>query len=89
MVGLLGRAGLAANEALWIEDCRSIHTFFMRFEIDCVFVDQKGQIRKIYHHIKPWRMRGPVWSASAVIEMAAGQAKEKKLIEGDILACGP
>lgn len=88
MVGLLGRDHLASDEAMWITNCNSIHTFFMRFAIDCVFVDKKGQIKKIYHEVKPWKIAGPVWGASAVVEMAAGQARSKNLSVGEVIECG-
>ena len=39
--GLLGRAGMDPGEALWIVPCSSIHTFFMRFPIDVLFLDEK------------------------------------------------
>ncbi len=88
-VGLLGKSGLPAEEALYFPRCNAIHTFFMKFSIDCVFVDKKGAVQKIYHELKPWRFAGPVWGATAVIEMAAGMAKSKNLKIGDILECGP
>lgn len=88
MVGLLGRKGLGPDEAMWITNCNAIHTFFMKFSIDCVFVDQKGQIKKIYHEVKPWKIAGPVWGAAAVVEMAAGQARYKNLSEGEVIECG-
>jgi uncharacterized membrane protein (UPF0127 family) len=87
--GLLGRKGLAADEAMWITQCSSIHTFFMKFAIDCVFVDAKGTIRKIYHNVVPWRIAGPVFGATDVVEMSAGQAKLKNLQIGDVIECGP
>jgi uncharacterized membrane protein (UPF0127 family) len=41
MKGLLGRSGMSAGEALWIKPCMSVHTFFMRFPIDVVFLSKK------------------------------------------------
>ena len=45
--GLLGRKGLAENQALWIKSTNNIHTYFMKFPIDCIFVDRKLEIKKI------------------------------------------
>ncbi len=39
--GLLGRDGLAAGDGLWIAPCESVHTFFMRFPIDLVYLDRE------------------------------------------------
>ena len=41
--GLLGRSGLEPASALIIAPCFSIHTMFMRFDIDAVFVDEDGR----------------------------------------------
>ncbi len=88
LIGLIKYPSLGEDQALWITRANSIHTFFMRFAIDCVFVDSKGQVKKIYHHVQPWRCTMPVWGARDVIEMAAGQARRKEIAEGDILECG-
>lgn len=88
-VGLLGKQGLPSDRAMYFANCYAIHTCFMKFSIDCVFVDKKGKIKKIYHDVKPWRFVGPVWGAPDVIEMAAGVARLKNLNEGDIIECGP
>lgn len=89
LVGLLRHSGLNDQEALWLTRCNAIHTFFMKFAIDCVFVDSKGRVRKVYHEVRPWKWAGPVWGATDVIEMAAGQARAKNIMEGDIVECGP
>ena len=47
-VGLLGKAGLAPREALLIPNCRSLHTFGMRFAIDVLFVDDQGVVRDLF-----------------------------------------
>lgn len=86
--GLLGRQSLSANQALWIHRCNSIHTFFMKFSIDCVFVDKKMKITSIHQQISPWRLVLPEWKASSVIEMKAGMAKQLNLQIGEELYVG-
>lgn len=86
--GLLGRDSLAGDHALWIHRCNSIHTFFMKFAIDCVFVDRQLKVRKVYHDVRPWRLVLPVWGASSVIEMASGTAKRLNINVGDQLYVG-
>lgn len=87
-VGLLGRTGLASEEALWIHHCNSIHTFFMKFSIDCVFVDRNLKVKKVYHDVRPWRLVLPVLGASSVIEMASGVAERLNINVGDQLHVG-
>ncbi|UOE99985.1 DUF192 domain-containing protein [Bdellovibrio reynosensis] len=86
--GLLGRSALPQEEALWIHRCNSIHTYFMKFSIDCVFVDKNLQVKAIYQDVKPWRLVAPVWGASSVIELAAGTVTTMKINVGDQLYVG-
>lgn len=86
--GLLGRSTLSAEEALWIHRCNSIHTYFMKFPIDCVFVDRDLKVKKIYRNVGPWKFIFPVWGASSVIEMSAGTAADLKINVGDQLHVG-
>lgn len=86
--GLLGRAGLREDQALWIHRCNSIHTFFMKFSIDCVFIDRDLKVAAIYEDVAPWRVVWPVWGASSVIEMAAGSARRLRIQVGEELHVG-
>src|SRR3984885_14909096 len=69
--GLLGRDGLAAGEGLWISPCESVHTFFMRFAIDLVYLDRKLQVKKVRSSVGPWRVSA-CFQAHSVIELPAG-----------------
>ena len=55
MRGLLGRTGLAQGEGLLLQPAGSIHTFFMRFPIDAVFLDRERRVVSIAPDVKPWR----------------------------------
>jgi uncharacterized membrane protein (UPF0127 family) len=70
MAGLLTRAALAQGEALVIPGCGSIHTWFMRFPIDVVFL-KSGRAVKLIHALRPFRL---AWApgADAVVELPAG-----------------
>jgi uncharacterized membrane protein (UPF0127 family) len=67
--GLLGRARLAPGEGLWILPCEAVHTFFMQFPIDLVYLDRRNRIRKICHAVPPWRLSACL-SAHSVLELA-------------------
>lgn len=75
LVGLIGRARLVPDDALWIPRCRSIHMFFMRFAIDAVFLDAHGRVLRVHAGLKPWRT-ATVWRARSVLELAAGTAAD-------------
>src|SRR6185436_20879192 len=53
--GLLQRDGLDADAALILAPCAAIHTLFMRFPIDVVFVERDGTVAKVCPGVKPWR----------------------------------
>src|SRR5712692_10226671 len=55
MKGLLGRSGLAEDEGLLLRPASSIHTWFMRFPIDAVFLDRELTVVGIAEALRPWR----------------------------------
>ena len=72
MRGLLGRERLSENEALIISTNGSIHTFFMKFAIDLLFLDQEGRVLKIAERIKPFKIIFAPFKNKNVIELAEG-----------------
>ena len=86
--GLLGHADLNDQEGLWIHQCNSIHTFGMRFTIDCIFLNSDLKVKKIVENVKPNRMVLPIWGAVSVVELAAGQARKQNVEKGDQLHVG-
>lgn len=88
IVGLLGRSALAENQGLWIKKCNSIHTFGMKFSIDCIFLDKNLKVRALRNNIHPWRLVLPVWGADSVIELAGGKILKLQISKGDQLYVG-
>lgn len=86
--GLLGRASLGPEQGLWIRPCNNIHTWFMKFPIDCVFVDRGLTVRSLREHVQPWRMVMPQWKAHSVIEMPAGSISRLGIRVGEVLDVG-
>jgi uncharacterized membrane protein (UPF0127 family) len=88
-VGLLRTPELRPGEGLWIERSPSIHMFFMRFAIDCVFLgnrraDGSREVVGVRENLRPWS--GIVWwvgGAHGAIEVAAGEAARAGLKPGD------
>lgn len=83
-VGLLGRRALADEEALFITPCNNVHTFFMRFTIDVVFVDKQGVIVAIVPRLRPWRV-AIARAGYSCLELAAGGAARFGLEPGQRL----
>src|ERR1039458_6677634 len=82
--GLLGRVELTPGEGLWIVPCESVHTFFMRFPIDLVYLDRKNKIKKVRNEVGAWRMSACL-SAHSVLELPAGTIRDTQTQRGDIL----
>ena len=83
--GLLKHERLEPGQGLWIVPCESVHTFFMKFPIDLVYVDKRNRVRKVRHAVAPWRMSACLL-AHSVIELPAGTAEQSGTQAGDELA---
>jgi uncharacterized membrane protein (UPF0127 family) len=86
--GLLGRKGLARGEGLWIVPCESVHTFFMQFPIDLVYLDRNNRIRKVRSSVPPWRL-SVCLSAHSILELPSGTIRESQTQAGDMLEFAP
>jgi uncharacterized protein len=86
--GLLGRDGLEPGTGLWIIPCESVHTFFMRFPIDLVYLDKEDRIRKVRGAVGAWRLSA-CFSAHSVLELPAGTIRDSETKRGDQLEFEP
>ncbi|MBV8055109.1 MAG: DUF192 domain-containing protein [Deltaproteobacteria bacterium] len=89
--GLLGRPQLSPDEGMLIEAAPFLplmwmHTFFMAYPIDIVFLGQDNMVMKIQASLEPWRLSAIVFGARKAIELAAGAALEAKTAEGDFIS---
>jgi uncharacterized membrane protein (UPF0127 family) len=82
--GLMGAAQLPRGSGLLLPGTSSVHTHFMRFPIDVVFLDSGRRIVSIVPALRPWRLAGAK-SAASVLELAAGECERLGLAEGDLL----
>src|SRR3954471_476163 len=86
--GLLKHSSLPKGSGLWIKPCESIHTFFMRFAIDVIYLDRKGRVRKIRHALPPSRL-SLCLVAKSVLELPAGTVLASQTQLGDQLEFQP
>ena len=82
--GLMGTSHLPAGSGLLFPRSRSVHTHFMRFPIDVVFLDAERRIVSVRPALPPWRLAAEK-GADAVLELAAGECERLGLAEGDVL----
>ncbi len=81
-VGLMGRPSLPADTGLLIPRCNSIHTGFVRFPLDIVFLDSDCRVVRIVTSLAPWRIAGPVRGAKSVLELSEGTLRQKQVAVG-------
>jgi uncharacterized protein len=84
-IGLLSKKNLLDNEGLIIKPCCSIHTFFMRFEIDVLFVNKENEIIALYEKVKPYRILPIHFKSFYVIELSSGSISGKNIQKGDVV----
>ena len=85
-LGLMFRPCLAPGTGMWIVPCSGIHTFFMRFPIDVVFLDRRQRVVRVYPGLRRWRLVPLVWRAHSVVELPAGTIHGLGLRPGDELS---
>ena len=89
LVGLLGREGLGDGEALVIMPCSAIHTFFMRFPIDVIFLDRASRVRKVICGMQPFRLSRLVFGAREAVELPLGVVSTTHTEVDDIIEICP
>jgi len=85
--GLLNRPSLPLETAILLAPCFMVHTAFMQFPIDIVFVDRRGYVRHMLRDVGPWRLAASP-RAYATIELPAGTLEKHDVVVGDRLCLG-
>ncbi len=81
LFGLLGRRALAADEALWLTPCNSVHTLGMSYPIDVVFIDATSRVVATRSALGPRRLTG-ARRARSVLELPARSAERLGIVPG-------
>jgi uncharacterized membrane protein (UPF0127 family) len=82
--GLLKHSRLEAGEGLWIVPCESVHTFFMKFPIDLVYLDKRRKVKKVRRAVPAWRLSACL-AAHSILELPAGTVERTGTAVGDTL----
>jgi uncharacterized membrane protein (UPF0127 family) len=83
--GLLGRDCFALGQGLWIVPCEAVHTCFMKFRIDVLYLDHKKRVLALRRTMAPWRISCCL-TAHSVLEVPAGAIEQTETQVGDQLA---
>lgn len=85
LAGLILRPRLLKGQGLLIKDCNSIHTFWLRYNIDAIFLDQENKIVEIIKDIKPFRFTRIIRPAVSVLEVLSSSVVGHDLKLNDML----
>ena len=75
LVGLLATSSLKEGEGIVLKPCTQIHTFFMRFAIDAIFVDKDFTVLHVIENMKPWRISALLLKSLYAVELPSGTLK--------------
>ncbi|MGB9588288.1 MAG: DUF192 domain-containing protein [Armatimonadota bacterium] len=84
-IGLMFSSQLPAKSALVIPGCRQVHTLFVRFPIDVIFISTDCCVVGIVEYLRPFRVSPYCREAATVIELPAGTVSRTGVMIGDIL----
>ena len=85
MRGLIGRP-LAEGEGLLFRSCSSVHTHFMSYPIDVLYLSRDDVVVKVVAPLRPWRFSWGGRGAKHVLELPSGTAAARGIERGDVLA---
>ncbi len=85
LIGLIGGREFSKGSALIIPGCRQVHTFFMRFPIDVLFLDADNRILTVELDVKPYSVTSYCRGAHKSVELPAGTCMECTILPDDIL----
>jgi uncharacterized membrane protein (UPF0127 family) len=85
LMGLMGRSPPGPGYALLLRPCASIHTCFMRFALDAIFLNADSVVVRVVRNIRPWRITWGGARAACVVETEAGWLPESAIQPGDRL----
>jgi uncharacterized membrane protein (UPF0127 family) len=83
LAGLQFRRRLPPGAGVLLVPCRSIHTCFVRFPIDLVYLDGQGQVLGVRKGLRPWRAAIAPAGTHAILETPAGDVE---IEVGEVLA---
>ena len=84
--GYIGHSEPSPGEGILLIPCDGVHTFWMKFDLDVVFLDHHGMVLEVIRSLRPWKWTRRVKGARSVLEMPAGMIDRSGTQVGDLLA---
>ncbi len=83
--GLLGTKELPSGRGIILEPCNCIHTLFMHYDLDVIFLDEDNRVVALNERLKPYRFSSYYGKAKKAIELPAGTLEKTELSIGEKL----
>lgn len=85
--GLMGKASsdFGQEQGLWIVPCRGVHTFWMRFPIDVIYLTRDHTVLHLEPALPPWRLAPVRLGAASVLELPENTVRTTGTTIGDQL----
>ena len=87
--GLLGTSSLEEGHGLVLDPCNSIHTWFMAYDIDVLFLDKDGAVVQVFESFAPWKMTRIYAKSKRVVELPGGALAGTGTAIGDVIDSVP
>lgn len=84
LTGLMAKKEISSENALILRPCSQVHTFFMRFNIDILFLNRDFRVKHVIENMRPWKISRLVWGARCVVELPGGTLRNR-VLPGDTL----
>ncbi len=84
LMGLMFKKEMNGYDGILFYDCKAIHTHFMKFDMDAIFLDKENKVVKVIRKMKPWRFSSIYFKADKVLELSGGKTPDG-IKEGDEL----
>jgi uncharacterized protein len=87
--GLLGRSEPRPDEGLWFDNSWGVHTFFLSFPLDMLFLDKEFRVVALEHAVPPNQSSVAYATAAHVIQFRSGTLAKCDLLAGDKVKVTP
>jgi uncharacterized protein len=87
LLGLMGtvKGSFHQGTGLWITPCHGVHTMFMRYPIDVLYLDRANRVLRIEDTVRPWRVTPLLIESATVLELPAHTAWNTGTRLGDVI----
>jgi uncharacterized membrane protein (UPF0127 family) len=83
--GFIARPEPKLGEGILLAPCNAVHTWWVSFPLDLVFLDENGKVLKLVRSLPPRRFTKPVPKARYVLEVPVGTIDTSGTCVGDEL----